>query len=140
MRVKSYRGVTELILLIVSAVLWLGSLGVGLLQDREVLRFTLILTPILLAQAYFYFMAPEFELTEEALLIHEKWPLKSKTIPYGDIESFRTVGHRLGSESRRESPKEIWLSYQAGGRKKRLILCPEDADDFAVLLRRHAHI
>ena len=131
MRYKSRRGIGELILLVFMSALALYTLYLNIFKDYHMLLLTVLLAAAALAQGALYYFRPEYELTEDALLIHEKKPLKDRQIAYADVVRYRILGHRLGGLEREREPKDILLVYRKGQREKSEIISPEEAGVFA---------
>ena len=75
------------------------------------------------------------ELTEEALIIHEKDPLKDKTVPYDQITEYHMVRRRFGSD-KPGLARDFYLAYQIGKKRRVAILSPQDGDGFAAEFKK----
>ena len=71
-----------------------------------------------------------YELTDDAIIIHEKKPLRNKRIAYKDVLEYHAVFRWWFGEDRPGRSKDFHLSYRQGSKKKTVILSPGDADDF----------
>ncbi|MBO4871811.1 MAG: hypothetical protein J5496_00130 [Lachnospiraceae bacterium] len=142
MKTRERRSIGELLLLIFIALLLLYSLYLNIFEHEDVKAFSIFASLILAVQAVLYYFRSEYELTEEALLIHERWPLRDKRIPYEDVVRYKIIFYRMGSEARRKTPRDVMLVYRKGKRGKSVMICPEDPDNFAgefqKMLQSHA--
>ena len=132
---KSKRGIGELILMLFLAVLLLLCLYSYFAYQSRVLSLALILGLTEAGMLYFYLCRTEYTLTEEALLVKEPRPFKSRTIPYTAMKNYR-IGGRAGGRMGRIY--DIYLIYAEGGADRFLILSPENKDEFVKELRHRS--
>lgn len=132
MQYKSKRGIGELILIVFIGALLLLSLYVYAAYRSQVVTWIIVLTLLEAGMLYFYFARTEYELTEDALIVRERWPFRSRTIPYDDMKNYR-IGDRAGGRLGRIY--DVYVIYAEGEKERFLILSPENRDDFVKNLR-----
>ena len=132
MRYKSKRGIGELILILFIGALLLLSLYAFFAYHSRTLALALVLTVLEAGMLYFYFLRTEYELTEDALVIRERWPFRGRSIPYASMQNYR-IGGRAGGRMGRLY--DIYLIFEENGKERFLILSPENRDDFVKNLR-----
>ena len=135
MRYKGKRGIGELILIVFIGALLLLSLYSLIVYHSRTLSLIIVLALLEIGMLYFYFFRTEYELTEDALIIRERRPFKSRTIPFADMKNYR-IGGRAGGRMGRLY--DIYLVYTEGGKDRFLILSPENKDDFVKELRHRS--
>ena len=135
MQYKSKRGIGELILILFVGALLLLSLYAELVYHSRTRSLTAVLALAEAGMLYFYFFRTVYELTEDALVIRERWPFKNKRIPYAAMKNYR-IGGRGGGRMGRLY--DIYLIYEESGKERFLILSPENRDDFIKTLRHRS--
>ena len=133
MQYKSKRGIGELILIVFIGALLLLSLYVYAVYRSQVVTWIIVLTLLEAGMLYFYFARTEYELTEDALIVRERWPFRSRTIPYDDMKNYR-IGDRAGGRLGRIY--DVYVIYADRKKERFLILSPENRDDFVKNLRQ----
>ena len=135
MKTKGRREAFNLIVLIFVAFLALCSLYELLIKKEDVLTFVIFIWIVLIGEVLYFYFRPEYELTDDALLIHEKKPLPDRQIPYSDMVRYKIVEYKLG-EKRKGTAKDVVIVYRKKNRGRTLVISPEDASDFAVVIGR----
>ena len=133
MQYKSKRGIGELILIVFIGALLLLSLYVYAVYRSQVVTWIIVLALLEAGMLYFYFARTEYELTEDALIVRERWPFRSRTIPYDDMKNYR-IGDRAGGRLGRIY--DVYVIYADRKKERFLILSPENRDDFVKNLRQ----
>lgn len=130
MRFSSRKSKWELILLVFMLLLFLYTVYLCLFVYHEIWSMVLILGLITACQGFFFYFRSEYEMTEQALVLHEKKPLKDKEILYEDIAEYRIVPRRLFGGDKPGLPKDIFIGYYKNDRKRSVILSPKDPEGF----------
>ena len=135
MRYKSKRGIGELILILFVGALLLLSLYACFAYGSRTLTLAFVLALLEAGMLYFYFFRTEYELGEDALIIRERPPFRSRRIPYAAMKNYR-IGGRAGGRMGRLY--DIYLICEESGKERFLILSPENRDDFVKNLRHRS--
>ena len=130
MKFASRKRTWEVILLIFMLLLVLYTLFCCLFRDSEVWGLLAFLVLIAACQGALLWFRQEYEMTDEELIIHEKKPLKDKHIPYEAVTEYHLVFRRWFFKDRPNLPKDVYLAYSSGKRKRVDIISPDDADGF----------
>ena len=132
MQYKSKRGIGELILIVFIGALLLLSVYTYAVYRSRVITWIIMLALLEAGMLYFYFARTEYELTEDTLIVRERWPFRSRNIPYADIKNYR-IGDRAGGRLGRIY--DVYLIFTEREKDRFLILSPENRDDFVKNLR-----
>lgn len=129
-RYESRRSNFEVALLIFILLLLLYTVYLCLFKESDAWGLAGILALSAACQSFFLYFRPACELTDKSLLIHEKKPLRSKEILYKDIMEYRLISRRFFGANRPGAPKDVYIIYMHGNRKRSVILSLQKADDF----------
>ena len=129
------KGKGERIGLVFTLALLLYALYLLIFKHTDVGGFTAALAVLSLCLAFFCYFTQTYELTEDALIIHEKQPLKDKTVPYDQITEYHMVRRRFGQDKPGQA-RDFYLAYQIGKKRRVAILSPQDGDGFAAEFKK----